>query len=93
MSRSTIDGGPRRPTERTRTVLLDVDTSTLLRLDMTAPHAHVVLIPGMHHDLAAEVIDVEPGTLLDRDRRVAAALSLSLSAPLSLLRESERDGG
>src|SRR5213596_3654019 len=56
-------------------------------------HAHVVLSPGVHDDLAAEVIDVEPGALLDRDRRVAAALSLSLSAPLSLLRESECDGG
>jgi len=36
MSRSTMDGGPRRPTERTSTVLLEVETSTLLRLEWLA---------------------------------------------------------
>src|SRR6266511_3441340 len=46
-------------------------------------HAHVVLSPGVHHDLAAEVIDVEPGALLDRDRRETGASRDTLNAPPS----------
>src|SRR5205807_5806499 len=52
---------------------------------MTGVHLDGVLGPRLYHDLAAEVVDVQAGARLHRKRGVSDALSLSLTAPLSLM--------
>src|ERR1700752_3350067 len=49
------------------------------RAGMAGAHPDVVLMPRPHHDLAAKVVDVEPGALLHGNRRVAVPLRTARS--------------
>jgi len=52
---------------------------------MAGAHLHVVLIPGVNHDLAAEVVHVEPGAALHGNRRISTTLATAFTAAFALL--------